>query len=141
MKELYKNVTPLAGAGSNRSYCRFEMDGRSYVGTVGTDVKENAAFIALSKHFRAKGLPVPEVFEVSPDGLMYVQEDLGNELLADRVAAAHKAGGIEPGSQLADLLCRTVALLPKFQMDGARGLDFPYAIRSRRLTAGWSCSI
>ena len=124
MKELYKNVTPLAGAGSNRSYCRFEMDGRSYVGTVGTDVKENAAFIALSKHFRAKGLPVPEVFEVSPDGLMYVQEDLGNELLADRVAAAHKAGGIEPGSQLADLLCRTVALLPKFQMDGARGLDF-----------------
>ena len=124
MKELYKNVTPLAGAGSNRRYCRLEIDGRSCVGTVGTDVKENEAFIALSRHFRAKGLPVPEVLEVSPDGMMYVQEDLGNELLADMVAAAHKEGGIEPESRLADLLCRTVALLPKIQMEGARGLDF-----------------
>ena len=124
MKELYKNVTPLAGAGSNRRYCRLEMDGRSCVGVTGTDVKENEAFIALSRHFRAKGLPVPEVYEVSPDGMMYVQEDLGNELLADRVAAAHKNGGIAPDSPLADLLCRTVAVLPKIQIEGARGLDF-----------------
>ena len=124
MKELYKNVTPLTGSGSNRRYCRLEMNGRSCVGVVGTDMKENEAFIALSRHFRSKGLPVPEVFDVSPDGMMYVQEDLGNELLADRVAAAHKEGGIKPDSQLADLLCRTIALLPKIQIDGARGLDF-----------------
>ena len=124
MKELYKKVTPLTGSGSNRRYSRLEMDGRTCIGVVGTDVKENEAFIALSRHFRSKGLPVPEVFEVSPDGMEYIQEDLGGELLADRVAAAHKTGGMTPDSPLADLLCRTVALLPKIQVEGAQGLDF-----------------
>lgn len=135
MKELYNLfacvagqepdvAVPLAGAGSNRRYFRLIGGGRSMIGAVGTDKRENEAFVALSGHFRSKGIPVPEVLAVSPDGMSYIQEDLGDEQLADRVAAAHKAGGIEVGSDLAELLCRTMSLLPKIQTEGAEGLDF-----------------
>ena len=94
------------------------------MGVTGTDVKENNAFITLAAHFRSQGLPVPEVLAVSEDGISYLQEDLGDLLLADLVAAAHKNGGIEEGGQLEALLCRTTGLLPKIQFEGASGLDF-----------------
>lgn len=135
MKDLYRlfsdfagcspeSITPLSGAGSNRRYYRLEGEGRTFIGVSGTDVRENESFISLARHFRSKGLPVPEVLAVSEDSMRYIQEDLGDELLADRVAAANKAGGIEPESPLAELLCRTMALLPQVQFDGAKDLDF-----------------
>ena len=135
MKELYglfrkytgaepENAVQLTGSGSNRSYFRLQWAGRSLMGVTGTDVKENRAFITLAAHFRSQGLPVPEVLAVGEDGMSYLQEDLGNQLLSDLVAAAHKGGGIEEGSDLEALLCRTIGLLPKIQFEGASGLDF-----------------
>jgi aminoglycoside/choline kinase family phosphotransferase len=135
MKELYglfrkhtgaepENAVALTGSGSNRSYFRLHGGGASLMGVTGTDVKENNAFITLAAHFRSQGLPVPEVLAVSEDGISYLQEDLGDLLLADLVAAAHKNGGIEEGGQLEALLCRTTGLLPKIQFEGASGLDF-----------------
>jgi aminoglycoside/choline kinase family phosphotransferase len=135
MKELYglfrkhtgaepENAVALTGSGSNRSYFRLHGGGTSLMGVTGTDVKENNAFITLAAHFRSQGLPVPEVLAVSEDGISYLQEDLGDLLLADLVAAAHKNGGIEEGGQLEALLCRTTGLLPKIQFEGASGLDF-----------------
>ena len=135
MKELYglfrkhtgaepENAVALTGSGSNRSYFRLHGGGTSLMGVTGTDVKENNAFITLAAHFRSQGLPVPEVLAVSEDGISYLPEDLGDLLLADLVAAAHKNGGIEEGGQLEALLCRTTGLLPKIQFEGASGLDF-----------------
>lgn len=135
MKEFYglfrkhtgaepENAVALTGSGSNRSYFRLHGGGTSLMGVTGTDVKENNAFITLAAHFRSQGLPVPEVLAVSEDGISYLQEDLGDLLLADLVAAAHKNGGIEEGGQLEALLCRTTGLLPKIQFEGASGLDF-----------------
>ena len=135
MKELYglfrkhtgaepENAVALTGSGSNRSYFRLHGGGTSLMGVTGTDVKENNAFITLAAHFRSQGLPVPEVLAVSEDGISYLQEDLGDLLLANLVAAAHKNGGIEEGGQLEALLCRTTGLLPKIQFEGASGLDF-----------------
>ena len=135
MKELYglfkkhtgaepESAVALTGTGSNRNYFRLHGGGTSLMGVTGTDVKENNAFITLAAHFRSQGLPVPEVLAVSEDGMSYLQEDLGDLLLADLVASAHKNGGIEEGSTLEDLLCRTTGLLPKIQFEGASGLDF-----------------
>ena len=135
MKELYglfrkytgaapENAVALTGSGSNRSYIRLHGGGTSLMGVTGTDGKENNAFITLAAHFRSQGLPVPEVLAVSEDGISYLQEDLGDLLLADLVAAAHKNGGKEEGGQLEALLCRTTGLQPKIQFEGASGLDF-----------------
>lgn len=115
---------PLYGTGSNRRYFRLSADGASCMGVQGTDSRENRAFIYLSGHFRSKGLAVPQVYGVSEDEMTYIQEDLGNHLLSDDVAAANKDGGFSPDDPLTQLLCRTMATLPHIQFRGAEGLDF-----------------
>ena len=117
-------ITPLTGSGSNRQYARISDSGGSYIGMTGTDALENKAFLTIARHFRSKGIPVPEVLSVSKDGMSYLQEDLGDVLLSDLVAKAWKEGGIQPESLLEGLLCRTMSMLPKIQFEGAEGLDF-----------------
>lgn len=115
---------PIPGAGSNRRYYRLTAsDGTTHIGVIGTDRAENEAFIALSRHFRKQGLPVPEVTEISPDGMAYIQEDLGQTCLIDRLD--------DDG-----LLRATLGLLPDFQFAGLESLDFnvchPVAEMDRR---------
>ena len=117
-----ENAFPLTGSASARQYYRMCSGGVSCIGVVGTDKEENAAFVALAKHFKAQGITVPEVYAVSGDGMAYLQEDLGKEMLYDRYMNARKEGdGLDDAE---DLLCRTVGTLPKIQFEGARGLDF-----------------
>ena len=58
------------------------------MGVIGTDKPENEAFVAISKHFRSKGIAVPQVYDVSDDAMAYIQEDLGDEILFDRYVKA-----------------------------------------------------
>ncbi len=125
-------MTALTGSASNRRYFRIEGAAcGSVMGAAGTDVLENNAFITLAGHFRSKGIAVPEVLAVSADGMRYLQEDLGGDVLGDRVAAVNKAGGFSSAEatdealrETVELLCRTMAALPKIQFEGAQGLDF-----------------
>ncbi len=127
-----ERMTALAGSGSNRRYFRLEGGGRCLIGVKGTDLQENKAFVNIAMHFLTRGIPVPRV--LAADGLAYLQEDLGDDILGDRVAAVNRAGGfagneaeaMEDGLQneTVRLLCRTMAALPKIQFEGARGLDF-----------------
>jgi aminoglycoside/choline kinase family phosphotransferase len=94
------------------------------MGVIGTDARENNAFIRLSEHFRSKGINVPQVYAVAQDGMTYIQEDLGNRMLSDEVAAVLKDGGYSPDSPVVELLCRTMSKLPEIQFKGAEGLDF-----------------
>ena len=119
-----RQVTALTGSASNRQYVRITGSGYSCIGVTGTDRLENNAFVTIARHFRSKGIPVPELIAVSEDGMSYLQEDLGDAILYDMVAGAVKNGGIEEDSSLADLLCRTISMLPKIQFEGADGLDF-----------------
>ena len=128
--ELYKKVfsvepescTPLTGSASNRKYYRMSGEGGSCIGVVGTDVRENEAFLSIAGHFRAKGINVPEVYAVSDDGMAYIQQDLGNAVLFDMLTEARKTG--EGMDRVNDLLCKTMSMLPKIQFEGAEGLDF-----------------
>lgn len=119
-----EDMVPLTGSGSNRKYVRMSGGGASFIGVTGTDYLENKAFLTIAEHFRGKGIPVPEVYGAGSDGMSYLLEDLGNCMLSDMVAQAQKDGGIAEDGALADLLCRTMAILPKIQFDGAEGLDF-----------------
>ena len=123
-------VVPITGSASNRQYYRLTGAESSCVGVVGTDSWENAAFIYMARHFASKGIPVPEIISVSEDGMAYLQSDLGSVALFDRYAAAVKTG--EGLADVEDLLCRTMAALPKIQFDGADGLDFNrcYSVKS-----------
>ena len=119
-----KTVEPITGSGSNRRYVRFTSpEGRSIIGVAGTSRDENHAFITLSRHFAAQGLPVPEVVAVSEDGLCYLQQDLGSRSLFDALKGGREAGGRYNEAEK-QLLRRTIAALPRLQILGAQGLDF-----------------
>jgi aminoglycoside/choline kinase family phosphotransferase len=130
LTELYKGIfsfepesgVAMTGSASNRKYYRLSGGGNSCIGVVGTDVRENEAFLKIADHFRAKGINVPKVYAVSEDRLAYIQEDLGNEVLFDMLAMARKTG--EGMDRVEALLCKTMYMLPKIQFEGADGLDF-----------------
>ena len=89
---------------------------------IGTDPDENRAFLTEARHFRSKGISVPEILAVTPDGMAYLQEDLGSESLYDLVADGRRRGDYSETE--AQLLCKAVAGLPRIQFEGAQGLDF-----------------
>ena len=116
-----ESITALAGAGSNRRYYRLE-GGQRVIGVVGTSVEENRAFIAMARHFRAKGIPVPQIIAVSDDRTCYLQEDLGSTLLFDAIRTGRETGSFSPEEK--QLLRKTMRLLPRIQYAGADGFDF-----------------
>lgn len=120
--EKVLSISELSASGSNRHYFRLKSDHISVIGMQGTSVEENHAFISMSRHFRAKGLPVPQVYVQSSDGLSYIQEDLGDTLLFDYIAEGRKTGVFcEPEKEM---LRDTMRLLPALQISGAKDFDF-----------------
>ena len=109
-----QKVEALCGSASHRRYFRLWGDGFSVIGVEGTDPEENRAFLTLDRHFASKGIRVPSV--LAEEGLCYLQEDLGGDSLFDVAVAG--------GHFNEDLLCATLAALPKIQVEGAKGLDW-----------------
>ncbi len=113
----------LSPSGSNRCYFRDTLqDGTQVIRVEGTCRAENKAFIYLSRHFAAKGLPVPEIVAVSDDEMAYIQTDLGNTLLFDAIAHGRHTGTFSSDEYA--LLARTIRLLAHIQIEGAEGLDW-----------------
>jgi aminoglycoside/choline kinase family phosphotransferase len=116
-----QSIALLPGAGSSRKYYRLS-GAESLIGVAGTDAAENRAFITLSKYFREKHLPVPEVRAVSGDMMYYLQEDLGSTALFDFITKP--SNGELWGAPQREALRRTIAALSAIQWEGAKGLDF-----------------
>ena len=130
LSELFRSVTgynpeeikQFPSSGSNRRYCRLTGAGTSLIGVSGTSQEENKSFIALSRHFREKGINAPAVLAVSADCFNYIQEDLGDSSLFDLVAQGREKGIYSPEETA--LLKRAVMQLPRIQFLGAEGLDW-----------------
>lgn len=115
---LYESVTGTApdavkaikGSGSSRRY--FLIEGlRNIIGTIGTDRKENEAFIYLAEFFRKAGVRVPEVVAVSADKMAYLQTDCGRKALFESLDRV-------------DLIEKAIQELIKIQFAGESGLDW-----------------
>lgn len=115
-------IEPLPLSGSNRKYYRLTKDEISIIGVVGESKDENRAFIELSRHFTRQDLNTPELYAVSDDGMVYIQEDLGNDILFDKIKAGRATGVFGPLEK--ELLHKTISKLADFQVKGAEGLDF-----------------
>lgn len=112
----------LFASGSNRRYFRIQSSRTSLIGVIGTNIDENRAFIALARHFGSRGINVPRVCAVSEDGMLYLQEDLGTEVLYNMISKGREEGSYSPEER--GLLRQTMRMLPKVQFEGAVGLDF-----------------
>ena len=72
------HIRRIAQSGSNRRYYRVDDGTRSYIATFVPDPAEGKCFVELAEDFRKAGCPVPEVYAVSDDFRLYIQEDLGD---------------------------------------------------------------
>lgn len=113
-------VLPLAPSGSPRIYYRLTGSGRTAIGTYNLDRKENNAFLVFTKHFHAKGLPVPAIYAEDLDRSVYLQEDLGATTLYSYLLQA----GDQFPEHLVQLYKKTVEKLALLQIRGGEGLDY-----------------
>ncbi|TAK48112.1 MAG: phosphotransferase enzyme family protein [Saprospiraceae bacterium] len=113
-------VLPLAPSASPRIYYRLSSAEKTAIGAYNTDRKENAAFLAFSKHFKSKGLPVPEIYAEDLEQNVYLQEDLGATTLYSYLL---QAGDYFP-DYLVQIYKKVAEKLALLQVHGGEGLDF-----------------
>lgn len=123
-------VTRIAPDGSQRQYFRLAREGHPpVVGAHGPDTDENRAFLSFSRALRGAGLPVPEIYAADEHLGIWLAEDLGDTTLFAALAAARGAAGAGeefPPAMLA-AYGRVVEWLARFQVEGARVVDFSCA--------------
>jgi aminoglycoside/choline kinase family phosphotransferase len=135
LKQLYERyfhaapeqIKPLQGqlGGSGRAIFRLSGPGTSAIGIVYPVREENVAFVEFSKHFRRHGLPVPEIYAEDLAHGAYLEEDLGDTTLFDFLGN-HRSGD-EIAFPAVDAYRRVVAVLPRFQVEAGRDLNYKVA--------------
>jgi aminoglycoside/choline kinase family phosphotransferase len=121
-------VTRLAADGSQRLYYRLTGAApASVIGAYGPEPDENRAFLSFSRSLRGVGLPVPEIHAADEQLGIWLAEDLGDTTLfqALSIARAREAGRFPEA--MVEAYERVVELLPRFQVEGARVIDFGVA--------------
>ena len=117
-------VQPLQGqlGGSGRAILRLSAGEQTAIGILSTVREENVAFLEFSKHFFRHGLPVPEIYAEDLSQGAYLEEDLGDTTLYEFLTA--NRGGESISAQVVDAYRRAVAMLPRFQVDAGRDLNY-----------------
>jgi len=119
-----ERIQPLQGelGGSGRKIIRLSCGAQSAIGILYGVREENAAFLAFSRHFRLRGLPVPEIFGEDLDHGAYLEQDLGDTTLFDFLSANRSGETIAP--QAIEFYRNVVSELPRFQVEASRDLDY-----------------
>lgn len=117
-----KEIKALPISGSSRHYYRLYTESHSTIGVVNADIAENEAFVYMADHFRKAGIPVPEVYAYDPEEGMYLQEDLGDISVFNRVETFHRTG--ENEEELYRLYTRVLDQLLVFQTTGSENFDY-----------------
>lgn len=117
-------VQPLQGqlGGSGRIIVRLAGNGISAIGVLHAVREENQAFLEFSRHFRRHDLPVPEIYEEDLSQGAYLEEDLGDTTLFDFLGAHRSGDNID--AEAVEAYRKTVAVLPRFQIDAGRDLNY-----------------
>jgi aminoglycoside/choline kinase family phosphotransferase len=120
--EAVERVVPLQGDGSARKLFRLWAASRRVIGVVHSDLRENRAFLEFSRHFKACGLPVPEIYADDLDRGVYLEEDLGDMTLFQFLTANRITAGLSV--ETLDLYRKAVEILPRFQIEAGRTLNY-----------------
>ena len=112
-------VDILPQSGSDRRYFRLHNEeSRTFIATHGLNVSENEAFIYFADHFREKRLSVPEIFAVSYDKTIYLQQDFGDTSLL------HVLEQYGFTQDVYNLFKESLHQLAKLQVLGDEGLNY-----------------
>ena len=112
-------VDVLPQSGSDRRYFRlFDEQGKTVIGTHGMNVAENETFVYFSGHFKKLGLNVPEIYGVSYDKTIYLQQDFGDAMLLNVL----EEKGYSP--EVYELFKTSLHELARLQVLGDAGLNY-----------------
>src|SRR6516165_538421 len=119
-----ERVKPLQGelGGSGRNILRLAHQDLSAVGILYHVREENVAFLEFSRHFRSRGLPVPEIYGSELDAGAYLEEDLGDVTLFQFLSKNRVGDDVAP--EVVEAYRRVVAQLPRFQIEASRDLNY-----------------
>jgi aminoglycoside/choline kinase family phosphotransferase len=119
-----ERVQPLQGelGASGRKIIRLSGGASSAIGILYSVREENVAFLEFSRHFRAHGLPVPEIYGEDLSQGAYLEEDFGDTTLFEFLSANRVGGNISRPT--IEAYRKVVALLPRFQIEAGRDLNY-----------------
>ncbi len=115
-----QNVEPLKQSGSGRKYYRLKNNDISVVGCLNDNIAENEAFLHLADVFRRNNLNVPEVLQKHASGKAYLQTDLGDDVLFNRIVNRENR---ELKSEQLALYKKSLSELVRFQTVSLDELD------------------
>jgi RNase adapter protein RapZ len=120
------SIDVLPQSGSERRYFRIHTDdGNTIMATHGANIKENETFLYFSGHFFKKQLPVPEIFSVADDQMIYLQQDFGDVSLSSRL---DKEGHTQ---EVYALFKKSLENLVLLQVKGHAGLDYKKCLTNK----------
>jgi len=117
-------MQPLQGqlGGSGRVIVRVAGAKQTAIGVLYNVREENVAFLEFSRHFRRRGLPVPEIYADDLEQGAYLEEDLGDTTLFEFLSANRVGENI--ASEVVEAYRKVVAVLPRFQVEAGRDLNY-----------------
>ena len=122
--EEVTSLEMLPPSGSYREYIRLKSMHFNAIGTWNEDTKENNAFVGFSRHLRASGINVPDIYEYDAQACIYLQEDLGDETLFSYLSEIRSEKGFS--SEIIDAYRKVVRVLPVIQVTAGKAIDFSY---------------
>jgi aminoglycoside/choline kinase family phosphotransferase len=116
-------IIPLSGG--DRRYFRIYTANSSYIGCYNENVRENEVFFYFTKHFKAIGVPLPEILAIHTEQKIYIVEDLGKESLLDNLTAKGFS------DEVFNLYKKSLTALARMQILGAENLNFDVALTAK----------
>ncbi len=132
IKRLFKqtfneNITDyyqLPPSGSSRIYFRIRSKNRSVIAAYNSDKKENSAFLELSDIFIKNNVNVPEIYAKDINNNIYLQEDLGDETLFNRLLNIRKSNNFP--EELIELYKKITEKLADLQINVSNKINYDH---------------
>ncbi|KPL12545.1 MAG: hypothetical protein AMS26_17210 [Bacteroides sp. SM23_62] len=119
-------INELPRSPSHRRYFRMVGQDSGCIGAISPDPLITRAFLEFTRHFRNKGLHVPELYAVQEEKGIYLLEDLGDLMLKHLVDQSREEGSF-PG-KVRPLYHSVLEHLLRFQVEGHVGLDYSVCV-------------
>jgi aminoglycoside/choline kinase family phosphotransferase len=118
--QIPDSITALPPSGSYRRYYRIISGSLRAIGAFNPDVKENKAFLSISRHFIKIGISVPEIYSEHKEGYHYLLQDLGDKTLIDYLTEDNRR---EFTQEVIEKYKNALSDLASIQLDGIKGFD------------------